>query len=127
MTVYELTLAGANQFTGVDAATGLIDFTAYYNIGVQPNLAPVLLGYYYYQAAAAPANFTINVEVFRGAATSIMVLHATTARANLFRACTPPGLVIPRTATQMWQMRCVTTNKANDGTFCAWFGYSPVP
>lgn len=123
---YILTLAGAAQFTGVDAATGLLDFTTGYTFGVDMNMGPVLLGYAYDNGDGNTSDVLIVLRQPGGAATSRVVLHDVTTKESLFRSCSP-GMIVPRTTAVIWEFACITANKTQDATLTVWWGIDRIP
>ncbi len=140
MLLYQATIAGAAQFTGAAAATGLCTFGGQ---GYDPNqanfstdIAVILIGYSYDTEGNPPTAHDILIELFNpagGAAASERVLlevagapanappNAPT-RASLVNACGSAGLVVPKNADNVtWQFRVITANKAEQATINVWY------
>lgn len=111
--LHQLTLAGANQFTGVDINTGLLNWPDYTFAG-NDNLCPVIVSYAY-DNAAGTADLTIVLREPGGAATERIVLFNDTGISNHFRSCWP-GIVVPRTDALVWELAFITLNKAADAS-----------
>jgi hypothetical protein len=112
--LFQLTLAGAAQFTGVDANTGLVDFTTFYVFAGTDDAVPVIYGYTY-DNGAGTADLTIVLREPGGAATERFVLFDDVGVGNHFRMCNP-GMVVPRTPAVVWEMAFITLNKAADAS-----------
>ena len=131
---FAATLAGAAQFDGLTAATGLITYAGQ---GPDPNQGNIGIGvhvegYSYTTTGAPPTDHAILLEQFNpagGAAASdrsIFEDHGGTstnpARNNFTTACGPGGFIITKNADgTTYQMRCVTAGKVEDATLLVWY------
>lgn len=128
MDIYTLTLTAANQFTGVDAATGLLSFRALYDFAALPDRnRGVLLYGYAYDGGAFTADITVVLRDPGGVATSRVVLHQEVGRTSLFRSCGRDGMVVPLMPAGPWDLAVITANKVADASFEAWFGITLIP
>ncbi len=123
--LFQLTLAGANQFTGVDANTGLVDFTTFVTFTADENICPVIVSYAY-DNGAGTADLTVVLREPAGAATERIVLFDDTGISNHFRSCYP-GMVVPRTAAVVWELAFITLNKAADASITVHWYPKAVP
>jgi len=124
--LHQLTLAAANQFTGVDVNTGLLAWVDYSFAGWNDeNICPVIVSYAY-DNGAGTADLTVVLREPGGAATERIVLFDDTGISNHFRSCYP-GLVVPRTATVIWELAFITLNKAADASMTVHWYPKKVP